>query len=61
MKEYKKPICISQENIRGIVPLAAVAAIAGTVGGAALIGATAGLASKGDRDFVPVKNLIPQV
>lgn len=57
MKVYRKPSCISQENIQGIVPLAVAAAAIGasaeavsvaSVAGAALIGAAAGL---GGKDF----------
>lgn len=59
MKVYRKPSCISQQNIQGIVPLAAAAAAIGlstealaavSIGAAALAGAAAGLTSnKGGR------------
>lgn len=48
MKKYSKPTIISNSKPSNIVPVAAVAGL--SVTGAALIGAVAGLASKG-RDF----------
>lgn len=56
MKTYRKPSCISQENVHGLVPLAAIAGVealsaALSVTGAAVAGAAAGLALGGKDDF----------
>lgn len=55
MKTYRKPSCISQENVHGIVPLAAIVGAEAlsslSVAGAAVVGAAAGLALGGKDDF----------
>lgn len=50
MKKYNKPTCVSNERTNGLVPALAAAGL--SVGGAALVGAAAGLMSKGGDDKV---------
>lgn len=54
MKTYRKPSCISQENVHGIVPLATIAGVevlsSLSVAGAAVVGAATGLGLIGGKD-----------